>query len=261
MDIQNIKVLNYAPCFIAVSTRDRGVGLEPCRDGVPTFAYFTQKEIEYINSQSPVFRNGALEFEEADRQEVYKLLSIPDWNDRCIFERDIDDMILYPNANRMQRIIAIQDIQTIERIRGHVYKLVNEGNDVSIKVRNIVNKRFEEINAGIRISRIVVSPKTAAQGSVSANTEDIEAMKKEMEEMRAAMNSLASVQTASEPSPVVEKMEQPIPPSSEVADAKVEAKVEAKVGTPLKTGTTNRGRTVNKTASAKSAKKVAASKE
>ena len=60
--MENIKLLNYMSSPISVSIRDKNLLIAPCVDGVPGFEYFTEREIEYINSDSNVLRTGALDF-------------------------------------------------------------------------------------------------------------------------------------------------------------------------------------------------------
>lgn len=169
--LENIKLLNYMSSPVSVSTRDKNLLIAPCVDGVPGFEYFTEREIEYINSVSTVLRTGALEFEEDIRDKMYRKLSIPDWETRCLFENDLDNMLLHPSLATMQRIVDITDLISIERVRGHVVRLIANQADVSVKVRDIVNKRFEEINRGERKSKIVLSPavpkKTAAEEEIA----------------------------------------------------------------------------------------------
>ena len=179
--MENIKLLNYMSSPISVSTRDKNLMIAPCVDGVPGFEYFTEREIEYINSVSTVLRTGALEFEEDIRDKMYRKLSIPDWETRCLFENDLDDMLLHPSLATMQRIVDITDLISIERVRGHVVRLIANQADVSVKVRDIVNKRFEEINRGERKSKIVLSPavpkKTAAEEEIAGLKQSRKALK------------------------------------------------------------------------------------
>lgn len=185
MDTQNIKVLNYGG-FIAISTRNGSRGLGASENGVPTFEYMSMNDIEYLNSISPVFRTGRLEFEENVREEVYEKLAIPDWRTRCIFERDIQGMILHPTPEIMRRIVDVADVQTIERFRGHMTVLVNNGYDVSVKVQDVINERYREINQGIRKSRMAITETPENNAS-----QEVEAMKRELEQLKAMVNAKA----------------------------------------------------------------------
>lgn len=222
MDSQkNYRVLNYTPNFVGVAARNRSVGLNPCEDGVPTFDYFSLEDIEYINSTSAAFRTGLLEFEEKDREALYQRLSIPDWKDRCIFERDIQDMLVHPTIDGLKKIIAITDVGTIERIRGNMEILKRYGVPISTKVEEVVNGRFRELNHGTRISRIVVSPKAEEPNPEMESLRGEVAELKEMLAMAMQQNKPAEEPKPVEPEPVEEaKKETPAPKTRKTSTRK-----------------------------------------
>lgn len=185
MDTQNIKVLNYGG-FIAISTHNGSRGLGASLDGVPTFEYMSMEDVEYLNSISPVFRTGRLEFEEDVRDKVYERLAIPDWRTRCIFERDIQGMIMHPTPEIMRRIVDVADILTIERFRGHMKVLIDHGCDVSVKVQNVIEERYKEINMGIMKSRMAITEPVEEKPS-----QEMESMKKEIEALKAMVAAKA----------------------------------------------------------------------
>lgn len=219
MEARTIKVFNYTPSFVGVSTQMRNIGLEPATDGVPTYDFFNYEEIEYINSQSPVFRTGALEFEEGMRDELYAKLAIPDWRERCLFERDIDDMILNPTMEKMKRIVDIKDSQTMERIRGHLARLMYRGQHVSIKVSDIINARFDELRRNIRESNIQITPKTV---EAEVNQDTVNALQDQIAELKAMLQAqMQATIHQSQANAVEEAVE-------EMADEAVEEAVEEK---------------------------------
>lgn len=181
LDTQNIKVLNYATSAVAVSTRERGVLLAPAEQGVPTFEFFTMQEVLYINSRSNCFRSGMLEFEEDVQEEVYAQLSIPDWREKCIFERDIDPMLLHPSMEQLQRIVASTDVQLIERFRGHLVRLMRSGGNVQVKVQRIIEVRHQELLQGRMKSGITLTPQTRGEATPNAEVEDL---RREVEAMK-----------------------------------------------------------------------------
>lgn len=174
----SLKVLNYTPNVVAVTTRNRSVTLPGARDGIPTFDWFALDEIEYINSQSPAFRTGLLELED---DAVYERLHIEKEN--CIFERDIDDMIVNATAEKLQKIVDATDTQTIERVRGHMEYLIRIGVGVSSKVTEVVNERFRELNRGLRRSNIQVTIR--AKESPVAN--EVASLKDELAELKSLL--------------------------------------------------------------------------
>lgn len=224
LDKTNIKVLNFSRSFICVPCKDRNVGIDGSEDGIePNFDFFTMQELDYINAHCPlVFRTGMLEFEEEYRDEIYAALRIPDWRERCIFERDIDEMITNPTLESMKKIVGIKDIQTIERIRGHMVVLIARGAGVGINLQKVVDKRFNEISNGVIKTSIEVEQ--AQQPSQVVNQE-VEALKAQMAEQMAqmaAMRELLLAKEATVATPVVEKpIEKPVEPVIEKAEPSV----------------------------------------
>ena len=171
---ENVKVLNYTPSVIAVArSRNNGdsVAIQGAEEGMPGFEYFTQREIEYINSVSPVFKLGALEFEPEVEEAMYKKLSLLNWKETCLFERDIVQMILHPTYEAVRRVLAIRDVMTMERVRGNLAELIRQGRDVSVKMQTIIEKRYEEIKRGRMNSAIEVEKVRGETEKASARDE------------------------------------------------------------------------------------------
>lgn len=185
LDKQNIKVLSYVPTYLCVSTRDRGVGFEASNGITPSVDFFSFAELEQINSHSPVFRTGMLEFEPELQVEIYDALHIPNWQDTCLFERDIPGMILAPDMKSMKRIVAIKDIQTLDRVRGCMRQMIASGQDVSVKVKDAVDTRFREITDGVLVTKILIEPKSSEPRAASAD--EVEALKAQVAAMATAL--------------------------------------------------------------------------
>lgn len=199
----SLKVLNYTPNVVAVTTRNRSITLPGAKDGVPTFDWFALDEIEYINSQSPAFRSGLLEL---DDESVYAHLNID--KDKCIFERDIDDMIVNATAEKLQKIVDATDTQTIERVRGHMEYLIRIGVGVSSKVTEVVNERFKELNRGLRKSNIQVTIR--AKESPVAN--EVASLKDELAELKSLLKAQVKTEEPKVEEPKVAEVK-PIAPA------------------------------------------------
>ena len=159
VDNKEIKVMNYGSSFIAVNGEHRSYGFEAARDGVPFVYYMPFHEVEYIDNRSPVFRTGALEFEPSVRESVFSKLGFVDWKDHVYFQSDIDDMIIHPTLEKMEKILKIKDAFTMERVRGRLTYFLNSNQyDISNRVSDIINERFREIRNGVRNTRITVKP-------------------------------------------------------------------------------------------------------
>lgn len=114
-------------------------------------------ELEFSNSRNPeLFVTGILTFNENERDEVYTALGHPNWRDKFWSEEDIENALLYPTIAKMNRILAVQDILTIERIRGVLTSLNNSGIRKPIEsVTTLVNLRFREILSGKKKTEIL----------------------------------------------------------------------------------------------------------
>lgn len=153
----NINVYNYGASKTCLTTNVRGYEFAGATDGVPSMFPMSFTEIEYANSKNPeLFVTGTLTFNENERDEIYNALGHPNWKEKFWSEEDIENALLYPTIAKMNRILAVQDIQTIERIRGSLINLNYNGIRKPIEnVSVLVNARFREILIGKKRTEIV----------------------------------------------------------------------------------------------------------
>ena len=226
---ENISVLNYGHSLVVISTKDRQYTFNPISDdGIPSMIPLSYKEIEFVNSNSSVFRNGTLRFKEDKQEEIYEALRIVDWSD-ILFEDVIIDTISNPTLEKLQKIINVKTVAVIERVRGILVYLKNTGEaDVSIKVDRIINERFKEISHGQLKSNIVLRPKdteipVAAEdiNDLKSKNAEIEAQNAEMAKRLADMEALVAKLAEDK-----EKEKTPEPPEkpTETTTAKSETK-------------------------------------
>ena len=162
-DVKNIKVLSYLRNHLGLACRNREVGFSPSDGHNPTVEYMSFEDIEYVNSRSSVFKRGVLEFEDAYKDELYEELHIDP--SKCLYEREIDTMLLKPNEKNIRRIAEIADIQTIERVRGHMAVIYGS---VTQDINRVVETRYKEITAGVRKSSIILEPVKKQDDQVKA---------------------------------------------------------------------------------------------
>lgn len=192
MSIRNkheIKVYNEMPTQINLVGQHRTYIFPAAVDGVPSMNKVDFADIEYAHSRGIVFSSGLLVFDESEREDIYKELRLNDWREKVWLEKDIEDVINNPTAAAMQRIIDINSLIVIERIRGKIVHAVNNNLDISNKVVTIVNTRFKEISSGIMKSRIVIRPTDVEAKVDSKKIEDLE---RKIAEMSRMMESMAS---------------------------------------------------------------------
>ena len=137
------------------------------------------------------------------------------WKDTVLTRKQINDIILHPTYEKMKRIVAVTDVQMIERFRSELIRvntLAIEG--VSRYVEYIINERFAEITVGKRNSAIILREEKFE------NSNKIEAIMSENVELKEKLNT-------------------------------IEAKVEAIVSAKISSETPTESKTVAKKATAK----------
>ena len=180
-DVKNIKVLSYLRNHLGLACRNREVSFSPSDGHNPTVEYMSFEDIEYVNSRSSVFKRGVLEFEDVYKDELYEELHIDP--SKCLYEREINTMLLKPNEKNIRRIAEIADIQTIERVRGHMAVIYGS---VTQDINRVVETRFKEITAGVRKSSIILEP-------VKKQDDQVKALMQQMAEMQKQLNAALEV--------------------------------------------------------------------
>lgn len=176
-EVKNIKVLSYLRNHLGLACRNREVSFSPSDGRNPTVEYMSFEDIEYVNSRSSVFKKGVLEFEDTYKDEMYDELHIDP--SKCLYEREIDKILLNPNEKNIRRIVEITDIQTIERVRGHMAVIYGS---VTQDINRVVETRFKEITAGVRTSSIVLEP-------VKKQGDQVQMLMQQMAEMQKQLNA------------------------------------------------------------------------
>lgn len=191
-----IKVCNYSQSFIATSTRYKNFNFDRVsEDGTPSFEYLSWDEIFEINSKSKVFKTGTLIIDDDHSDEIYELLGIKDWKDTIYTEDDIYKMATDSSEDNLNRIISLNDLDTIERLRACYTQLSNEENPkATIVVGKMINGRYSEIVNGKRTSQLSVSTMKTVNSSEETKIlkEENELLKKKLEDFTAMMEQFKS---------------------------------------------------------------------
>lgn len=190
-----IKVFNYSANSIGLKGQLREYYLEGSR-GMPTVLTMFFSEVEYINARSSVFSSGALRFDPLEQDEIYNALNLPNWKDTVLFDEEIDRIIIEADLDGLQRIIDVKDIFTAERIRGHMIGLRNSpDHDISNRVIDLIDRRYDEINRGVRNTKLSVL-KTEKQMK-SEQDPRVSELEKQLAEIQAQMAEFMKSQSAS----------------------------------------------------------------
>lgn len=192
MNIRNkgdIRVYNECPFQVNLVGQKREYIFPPCVDGEPTMNFVSFDEIEYAHSRGKLFSIGLLIFDADVQEEMYAALGIKDWQDKVWFDKDIEDVIVNPTLDKMQRVINIKELITLERVRGKMVYFVNHGRDVSQNVISIINSRYREITSGNVNSKIVIRP---ADVEKPVSSSEVEELKKQLAQMQKLMEQMAA---------------------------------------------------------------------
>lgn len=200
---KDIRVFNECPFQVNLVGQRRDYIFPPCLDGEPTMNFIDFDEIEYAHSRGKVFNIGLLIFDEEDREGMYEALGIKDWKNKVWFNKDIEDIIMNPSVEKMQRVIDIKDIITFERVRGMMVRFVNEKRDVSQNVINVINSRYRELNAGNITSKIVVRSSDVVP---NVTADEVDSLKRQIAEMQRMMEKMTESQSATSDGATVGKV-------------------------------------------------------
>lgn len=185
---KDVRVYNECPFQVNLVGQRRDYIFPPCIDGEPTMNFVDFEEIEYAHSRGKVFNIGLLTFAEEDREGMYEALGVKNWKDKVWFNADIEDIIMHPTLEKMQRVIDIKDLITFERVRGMMVRFSNEKRDVSQNVINLINARYRELNAGNVTSKIVIKP---ADVEEKVSADEVADLKRQLAEMQDLVKKLA----------------------------------------------------------------------
>ena len=193
-DTKSIKVLNYGGSKVALSGINREYTMEAASNGRPASLLLPLDDVDHINSNTDVFRNGLLTFEDGDYAEAHRILGNVDIAQTAYPDKRIRDMILKPNYEKMQQILAINSISLIERFRAELIRIKSVGTEgVSGNVERIINERYREINAGVRQSRITLRKESFSNESVDKLQEKLDALERRVAAMQSPNASVPSV--------------------------------------------------------------------
>ncbi len=173
--------------------------VEAAIDGNPTTLPLTWDEIVYANN-SNVFKSGSLEFQSNIENDIYNELGIVKEN--VLKYKEIKEILLHPDKNGLQKILKIKTLSDFDRVREIFQKLKFEGYSITLDVNNLVKKRTEELFLGKSTSSILVDD-TQNESSDSKKVQELE---KQLEEMKAMMETLLKSNNEIENLPIAEDM-------------------------------------------------------
>lgn len=201
IDLQNITVLNYNENEVFVDSSKEHYKFNASRDGVtPTMQNIPISELQYICSNTDVIVTGWLTFDDDEKDEIYTALRLPNWRE-ILTNEDISNILTNPTMEGLQRIIDITNLTYFDRVRIVMFRLLNDGVDISSKVKNVVDRRYEELQKRQRISSIILNPrieeKKVSNEQVQELSEQNAKLQEQLDEMKKMMAQFMSAQNIS----------------------------------------------------------------
>lgn len=139
---------------------DHQYKFEAITDETPYETIMPLSDIRHINSRSSVFRDGILRIEPTKEDEVFKACGITRKSENYITAEEIQEIIIEPSANRLQKFLEITSPVTMDKVRNTLVELDNTDEyDISMRVFDVVNNRMKELNVGKRKSEIIIKKK------------------------------------------------------------------------------------------------------
>lgn len=201
IDLQNITVLNYNENEVFVDSSKEHYKFNASRDGVtPTMQNIPISELQYICSNTDVIVTGWLTFDDDEKDEIYTALRLPNWRE-ILTNEDISNILTNPTMEGLQRIIDISNLTYFDRVRIVMFRLLNDGVDISSKVKNVVDRRYEELQKRQRVSSIILNPrigeKKVSNEQVQELSEQNAKLQEQLDEMKKMMAQFMSAQNIS----------------------------------------------------------------
>lgn len=201
IDLQNITVLNYNENEVFVDSSKEHYKFNASRDGVtPTMQNIPISELQYICSNTDVIVTGWLTFDDDEKDEIYTALRLPNWRE-ILTNEDISNILTNPTMEGLQRIIDITNLTYFDRVRIVMFRLLNDGVDISSKVKNVVDRRYEELQKRQRVSSIILNPrigeKKVSNEQVQELSEQNAKLQEQLDEMKKMMAQFMSAQNIS----------------------------------------------------------------
>lgn len=213
-----VKVFNHNTFAVFAKGINRGYKFEAAQGGRAASLPLPWEEIEFINDNTELFREGYLSFSDAESAALHEELGNYNIANTAYTPERIRDFIINPTYEKMKAIIAINSLGMIERFRGDLIYLRESGDQpVSSNVERVIEERYREIYNGKYRSAIMLKQ------NGGNNDDSVDAKTAELEAKIAKLEALMESKMAATPAPVEEDAavvdSKPIPEKEEVKPA------------------------------------------
>lgn len=198
-DTQNINVLNYNENEVFVDSAKEHYKFSASRDGkTPSIISMPLSELQYIASNTDIIITGWLMFDKDIQENIYKDLRIVNWKD-ILSNEDIVHILTHPTIEGLQKLLDITNQTYFDRVRIVLFKLIQDGIDVTTKVNRIIEQRYNELRNKQRNTSIILTQKDtkkyASPDDVKELSAQNEALQNQLDEMKKMMEQMMSVQS------------------------------------------------------------------
>lgn len=183
-----VKVYNYNPFILSVGDKM----LAPCYNyDEPTYDSISVDQLQYINSNSNAVRNGLVRFDKDEEDDIYAELGVD--KSRIIKNEEIDDIILNPTQEKLQKLLDIVDPSVFDRVVTIHQGLISSGAyDISNRVTMAIEEREKEfrrniLTTNIKLSKVEPKKVDAEVEEVKKQNADLQAQLNQMQEMMAQL--------------------------------------------------------------------------
>ena len=138
-----------------------GYVCDPAYDGIPSETSIALSDVKFINSKSAIFRNGTLKFDPELEEEITKTIGIVIRQENFMSLDEIEDIILRPSKEKLERIVGINSPTTIDKVRGKLAQLdMSDDYFIAQEVYKVINDRYRElVHLSKRKSEITITKK------------------------------------------------------------------------------------------------------
>jgi hypothetical protein len=182
-----ISVYNQTPMQIMAETKSDLYVFEPYDSG-QNERDLTIEEIQYLNKNTMLFKQGYLTFYDKDKEEMYNELNLK--ADNIISREEIIDTIENPTKEKLQKLVDIQSLQVFQRVKFELVGLLSIPNNIINTVIQVIDMRYKElaknqIRSDIEIGMVSVPHQAdtqALQDEITKLKAQIKQMQKQQDE-------------------------------------------------------------------------------
>ena len=138
--IKEYMVYNQSGSKVVISTKDNDYLFESGSVNFPYAISLRLEEIMSANMKGNAFKDGWLTFDEVDEEYLYNKLKIVNWKN-ILKDKDIEDIVLRPTKEGLQKIIDINNMNYFNRVIGVITGLKSVQIDIPNLSKVVIEAR------------------------------------------------------------------------------------------------------------------------